>query len=61
MEGEGRHNIENLQIMGTTDYRFIYFVGRALEPNKIISSKTYVKSCVNPYWEFAQLVTLLTP
>jgi len=44
MEGEGRHNIENLQIMEDTDLAVLFIRRRALEPNKMNLIQNYVKS-----------------
>lgn len=44
MEGEGRHNIENLQILKDTDLAVFFIRRRALEPKKMELIKNYVSS-----------------
>ena len=44
MEGEGRHNIENLQILKDTDLAIFFIRRRALEPKKMELIKNYVSS-----------------
>ena len=44
MKGEGRHNIENLQIMKDADLAVFFIRRRALEPEKMEFIKDYVKS-----------------
>ncbi len=43
MRGEGRHNIENLQILRDADLAVIFVRRRALEPGKMSLIKEYVK------------------
>ena len=42
MKGEGRHNIENLQILNDADLAVLYIRRRALEPEKMTLIKNYV-------------------
>ena len=44
MEGEGRHNIENLQILNDADLAVFFIRRRALEPEKMALVQKYVKS-----------------
>lgn len=44
MEGEGRHNIENLQILNDADLAVFFIRRRALEPEKMALIKNYVAS-----------------
>ena len=44
MDGEGRHNIENLQILNDADLAVIFIRRRALEEKKMALIKNYVKS-----------------
>jgi len=44
MNGEGRHNIENLQILEDADLMIIYMRRRALAPEKLAMIKKYVAS-----------------
>lgn len=44
MEGEGRHNIENLQIMNDADLAVFFIRRRALEPEKMRLIKDYITS-----------------
>lgn len=44
MEGEGRHNIENLQILNDADLAVFFIRRRALEPEKMALIKNYVSS-----------------
>ena len=43
MEGEGRHNIENLQIMKDADLAIIFVRRRALELEKMVLIQDYIK------------------
>ncbi len=43
-EGEGRHNIENLQILADADLAVFFVRRRALEPEKLAMIKDYVTS-----------------
>ncbi|MDR3182431.1 MAG: isochorismatase family protein [Planctomycetaceae bacterium] len=43
-EGEGRHNIENLQILDDADLMVLYVRRRALEPEKIAAIKHFIES-----------------
>jgi len=44
MEGEGRHNIENLQILTDADLALFFIRRRALEPKKMAFIKDYINS-----------------
>jgi nicotinamidase-related amidase len=44
MDGEGRHNIENLQILEDADLMILYVRRRALAPEKMAMIKKYVAS-----------------
>ncbi|MDR1746308.1 MAG: isochorismatase family protein [Tannerella sp.] len=44
MEGPGRHNIENLQILEDADMMLLFVRRRALEPEKLAKIKSYVES-----------------
>lgn len=44
MEGEGRHNIENLQILNDADLAVFFIRRRALEPEKMALIKNYISS-----------------
>ncbi|MDR1981142.1 MAG: isochorismatase family protein [Tannerellaceae bacterium] len=44
MEGPGRHNLENLQILDDADLAVIFIRRRALEPEKMKAIKDYVAS-----------------
>ena len=44
MEGAGRHNIENLQILNDADLAVFFIRRRALEPEKMALIKNYVNS-----------------
>jgi nicotinamidase-related amidase len=44
MEGEGRHNIENLQVLEDADLAVVFVRRRALEPEKMALVKRYVES-----------------
>ncbi len=44
MKGEGRHNIENLQILNDADLAVFFIRRRALEPEKMALIKKYVTS-----------------
>jgi nicotinamidase-related amidase/type 1 glutamine amidotransferase len=44
MEGEGRHNLENLQILDDADLAIVFIRRRALEPEKMKKIKDYVAS-----------------
>jgi type 1 glutamine amidotransferase len=43
-KGEGRHNIENLQILEDADLAVVFARRRALEPDKMAALKRYVES-----------------
>ncbi|MDR3232800.1 MAG: ThuA domain-containing protein [Planctomycetaceae bacterium] len=43
-EGEGRHNIENLQILDDADLMVLYVRRRALEPEKTAKIKRFIES-----------------
>ncbi|MDR1340606.1 MAG: cysteine hydrolase [Prevotellaceae bacterium] len=44
MEGEGRHNLENLQILDGADMAVLFIRRRALEPEKMMAIRQYVTS-----------------
>jgi hypothetical protein len=44
MEGPGRHNLENLQILDDADLAVLFIRRRALEPEKMAKIKNYVAS-----------------
>jgi hypothetical protein len=44
MEGPGRHNLENLQILEDADLAILFIRRRALEPEKMAQIKAYVNS-----------------
>ena len=44
MEGAGRHNLENLQILEDADLAVLFIRRRALEPEKMAQIKAYVQS-----------------
>jgi nicotinamidase-related amidase len=44
MEGPGRHNLENLQILEDADLAVLFIRRRALEPEKMTQIKTYINS-----------------
>ncbi|MDR1981442.1 MAG: isochorismatase family protein [Tannerellaceae bacterium] len=44
MEGPGRHNLENLQILEEADLAILFIRRRALEPEKMTIIKNYIRS-----------------